>query len=94
MGGKRSRTSTPILAFPHHKGEGDEIRTMLIHKGIVERHRDMKGDVFFRSIGVLSCASLLVQFIAYCHIGIDSQSMRSNKGDGSIYLDSFAILQA
>jgi hypothetical protein len=27
----------------------------------------------------------LVQFIAYCHIAIESQSMRSNKGDGSIY---------
>jgi hypothetical protein len=25
-GGERSRTSTPILPFPHHKGEGDEIR--------------------------------------------------------------------
>jgi hypothetical protein len=35
-----------------------------------------------------------VQFIAYCHIAIESQSMRSNKGEGSIYLDSFAILQA
>jgi hypothetical protein len=25
-GGKKSRMSTPILPFPHHKGEGDEIR--------------------------------------------------------------------
>jgi len=26
---------------------------MLIHKTIVEQHRDKKGDVLFRSIGVL-----------------------------------------
>jgi hypothetical protein len=26
-----------------------------------------------------------MQFIAYCHIAIESQSMRRNKGDGSIY---------
>jgi hypothetical protein len=31
------------------------------------------------------CSFLLVQFIAYCHIAIESQNMRSNKGDGSIY---------
>jgi len=24
-GGERSKTSTPIPTFPHHKGEGDEI---------------------------------------------------------------------
>ena len=34
-----------------------------------------------------------MQVIAYWHIAIESQSMRSNKGDGSIDLDSFPILQ-
>jgi len=34
-----------------------------------------------------------VRFIASWHITIESQSMRSNKGDDSIDLDSFPILQ-
>jgi len=29
VGGEWSKTSTPILPFPHHKGEGSEIRNVI-----------------------------------------------------------------
>ena len=55
MGGKGPWMSTPILTFPHHKGEGDEIRNTvrLIQRTIVEEGRYKKDDVLFRSIVVL-----------------------------------------
>ena len=54
--GERSWMSAPILTFPHHKGEGDEIRNAirLIQRTLVEQGRYKKDDVLFRSIGVLA----------------------------------------
>jgi hypothetical protein len=54
VGGKESRTSTPILPFPPHKGEGDEIRNNQINtENTIEQYLHKKPDFFSRSIGVI-----------------------------------------
>jgi hypothetical protein len=48
---------------------------MLIHKTIVEQHRDKKGDVLFRSIGVVAVILLAITFILGGHLEIGVKTL-------------------